>query len=391
MQAETELVLSLCRTPIPDTLVARATDILRGGKLRWESVFDLAAFWEVEPVVMSNLRRHFPEIVSPDVLARAEKCERDARAIALSRTLMSIDLVQKLDAVGIESILLKGPAIGQLAYGDASFRTFADIDLLVRREDLSRARDFLLKSGYSPEYKLGDENQLVLNQHALEFAKSGTKVELHWSLLSRHLSLNFDLDRIWSKSITVECAGRKFRTLARSDLFLFLSAHGAKHEWERVRWICDLVQLEPELSELEVNEVIDLAGEMNARRILALGLYLSRSLLGPVQSRVSLERIPFDDETESLVNLVVNARVNVGSQTTGARAWFDRLDPHLRPLVFWSRARERRYDQIASFLRVFFIPTEKDSGPRAVRWVARPLRLARRVGRTIFARQGQGV
>jgi hypothetical protein len=68
--------------------------------------------------------------------------------------------------------------------------------------------------------------------------------------------------------------------LSPEHLALFLCAHGAKHYWERLGWICDVGRL------LQVEKTVDWTGvfaeasETDTSRILSLGLLLARDLLG---------------------------------------------------------------------------------------------------------------
>lgn len=75
-----------------------------------------------------------------------------AAAQTAAHTLMldaeAVGVVHRLDAAGIESILLKGPVTARWLYGDGESRAYSDIDLLVRSDDLDRAMDVLEAAGY---------------------------------------------------------------------------------------------------------------------------------------------------------------------------------------------------------------------------------------------------
>jgi hypothetical protein len=353
-----------------------AEDLLARG-VDWGTFFQRAAAWEVEPVVMSNLLSAFATTIPQRALEETIRRERDSRAMALSRTLVLVDLVEKMSLAGLETLVLKGPAISQLAYGGESFRTFADIDLLLTRSDLERGRDLLLSLGYERVYDPAHEKRLITDQHALEFSRPGMKVELHWCLLSRHLRLHIDPAELWSEAVEIECVGRTIRVLAPHQLYFFLCAHGAKHEWDRVRWVCDLFQIERILSEGQVNSVIDLSERLHARRILAVGAGLVKEVFQSGYSRLPAGRLLDDRKTVSIIRSIRNSLLQTLSPSEPRDTLAARLDSRLGPLIFWTTLRERRSDQIASLTRVFFFPTENDSGPRGTRWVRRPFRLAR--------------
>lgn len=382
---EIVLALLLCRTPLDDE--ARSTvESLLSQPPDWALLFRLAAQWQLEPVVFANLRLHFRETIPASVLARAAEREGDARATALTRALQLVEVVKQLRAIGVQSIVLKGPAIGIVAYGDASMRTFADIDLLLRREDLGRARDMLLLQGHARDYPNGAEEALIRNGHALEFSGAGPKVELHWTLLSRHLQFQFDVDDIWNEATTLPLAGETIDVLAPHHHFLFLCAHGAKHEWERIRWICDLAQLAETLSADDVAATMALARRMHGRRLLSLAVRVAREVIGAPMKMFADYMLVSERDTIRATNATMH---RVGLSATGFSddaGWLARQDPDLRTLMFWVRARERARDRLSCLASVVFLPTEKDERSGRLGSLVRPFRLAGRAARRVVGK-----
>ena len=349
----------------------------------WDSFFSRAAAWEVEPVVMSNLRTHFSDSIPVFVSAQAAAREQEARSIALTRTLVLVDLANRFAGRGIDVIVLKGPAVAIDAYGDASFRTFSDIDLLVRKHDLSLARDLILELGYARDYSPASEPRLVSDQHALEFSRGNVKIELHWRLLSKHLRFDFGDDQLWDTSRKLSCAGAELQVLGVAELFVFLCAHGAKHEWERVRWICDIAQLAERLNGDQAEQVAAIAKRANAKRILELGLRVARDVMGDIGGALA-GQVSADDSEAARLAAQASRRLGLSDAETRPD-WTTRLDFRLRPLIFWARSRERRRDQIATLARVFLVPTENDAAAGPIAWIGRPARLARRAFRNVLA------
>lgn len=386
MRPVEDLVLALSRTPLPeDRLHAiraaiddmTAWDAFFSQAVAWDAFFSQAAAWDVEPVVMSNLRTHFSDTLAEPILKRAAVHEQHARTEALSGTLVLVDLADRFTDRRIDLIILKGPAVAIAAYGNPSFRTFADIDLLVRKQDLASARDLLLALGYARDYSPSSERRLISDQHALEFSRENIKVELHWALLSKHLRFDIGEAELWSTSRLVPCAGAELRVLGPAHLFMFLCAHGTKHEWERIRWICDIVQLAERLDSGEADAVLALAERANAKRILELALRVARDVIGEMNGPF-VSRVPFSDPEAARLAAQVSMRLGLTEKRDSRAGWTARLDFRLRPLIFWARSRERRTDQVATLVRVFLVPTENDSGAGPFAWISRPLRLGRR-------------
>lgn len=98
---------------------------------------------------------------------------------------------------GQQFILLKGPYLAKRFYGDLDQRVFWDIDILIKRDELGRAKQLLTRSGFARQsWILFNELLTIYFTHALEFTKSGVTVDLHWTLKNRP-SYTFNHQSIW--------------------------------------------------------------------------------------------------------------------------------------------------------------------------------------------------
>jgi hypothetical protein len=373
---EKEIVAALSRLPVEPTALERV-DQLIGHGVDWSALIEQTARWEVEPAVFGNLRSHFPQALPPETLAAIAERERAARAFALSRTLQVVDLCRALSAEKIPALVLKGPAVAIEAYGDCSRRTFADIDLLVPKEKLRKAHKLVVARGYTANFGEHMADRLVRGQHALEFSGTGPNIEIHWSLLSRHLRFDLDPDELWKDAQTLQCADAEIRALSPSHLFLYLCAHGAKHEWMKFRWVCDVAQLARRLNSSDAVKVVEITGRTNSRRIVALAVRLSREMIGEEKSPFSRDAFVTDGELDSLA-AVAMARIHSrreGSPTLVSQR-IAGIHPYLEPLAFWIAARERKRDKLVCTARFIFEPAPEDRPATWFEHVLRPARIA---------------
>lgn len=375
IRPEQQLAVALCRMPLDAQQVDRARELIASG-LDFPALIEQARRWQVEPVVFGNLRWHFAEIIPSGVLAEITELERAQRAYAMSHTLQLVDLTRRLKEAGIPTIVLKGPTIGITAYGDCSRRAFADIDLLVPKNYLTAAHDLLIARGYTPKFGPEMIAAIVAGQHALEFSGPGPAVEVHWSLLSRHLRFDLEPDELWRDARTLECVGSEISALSPPHLFLYLCAHGAKHEWNIFRWVCDVAQLARRLTALDAEHVMALAKRTNSRRIVALALRLARETFGEEESPFPPTAFGTPEETDSLIAVAKASFEGALEQPTLLPARIARLHPYAAPLAFWIRSRERRSDQLACAARFIFEPAPGDFRGGAFRFLVRPARLA---------------
>jgi hypothetical protein len=113
-------------------------------------------------------------------------------------------LVQELERIstslsvaGHQFILLKGPYLATRFLGGVERREFADLDILIRREDLAAVGRLLRRSGYVRKSRVLLNEPLTAHfTHAFDFAKPNVKLDLHWSL-SANAFHSLDYDAVW--------------------------------------------------------------------------------------------------------------------------------------------------------------------------------------------------
>lgn len=147
---------------------------------------------------------------------------------------------------GIGSIFLKGPLLARRFYGDTAARAIADIDILVRPEDIGAAEKLLTAAGFSlvSGFFLGRGLSSYFAHH-FEYRKDALCLELHW-LLQRHPSFRFDTEALWGRARTFDCDGKSFRVLSDEDellLQLLSLANDIQLGTARVRTPVDIVMI----------------------------------------------------------------------------------------------------------------------------------------------------
>jgi hypothetical protein len=183
---------------------------------------------------------------------------------------------------GIEVLAHKGPALGQLLYGDPAMRQFGDLDFLIRPGDMVRARAVLRQLGYAPQLQLSPRQERAYLQSGYEyvFAVGGQRnlLELQWRILPRFYAIEFDLEAMFQRSAEVTVEGFRAHSLGREDLMLVLCVHAAKHGWAQLGMLRDIAALIH--SGLDWNWIHVEARRIGILRILSISLVLTRSLMG---------------------------------------------------------------------------------------------------------------
>ena len=122
------------------------------------------------------------------------------------------ELQRSFSEAGMAFILLKGPYLAQRLYGDLAHRAMADVDILVRREELRPACERLRLLGFERTSRLPLAVETSFRfTHALDFVRDGIEIELHHALRSEP-SLKISEDDLWAGGHT-ELDGLRYRVL----------------------------------------------------------------------------------------------------------------------------------------------------------------------------------
>jgi hypothetical protein len=121
---------------------------LLAANLDWNLALELAEEHSVLGVVAKRLRE-LGDVSMP--AAAREKFQGVMRTQQLFSLSMMAELFRILDAfgkAGIETILVKGPVVSYLAYGDPAVRSYVDLDLLLRDTAILPACRILTALGF---------------------------------------------------------------------------------------------------------------------------------------------------------------------------------------------------------------------------------------------------
>jgi hypothetical protein len=275
-------VLRLCaRMTLTPAQAHRLRDVA-GAVTAWEVLLQRAAFHGVLPLVAHHLDVPGTPVPRPVLdRVRAERRRITRRNVALTAELVA--LLDDLRARGIRAIPYKGPVLAASLYGDLGLRDFGDLDLLVRRRDVAATKSVLLRRGYRAQYDwpAAQEASFIETryEHPFEHPDTALVVEVQWAVVPRYFALSFDYDAFWARTERLAIGGRPVSSLSPEDLLLVLTAHGGKHLWRRLGWVCDVAELLRGRPALDWSAVRTEADRLGGGRLLRLGLRLAREVL----------------------------------------------------------------------------------------------------------------
>mgnify|MGYP003575257843 CR=1 FL=1 len=280
---ENELLLHCVRN-YPNLVESQRLNGLNGSEIDWDYLIQAALAHKVMPLVYHSLQRFWSKVSPPLVLHRLQELfQANARRnLFLSSELAR--LLKILDGHGINAIAVKGPMLSVYAYGSISQRQYIDLDILVRKRDILKAKDLLLANGFRLWRQMTAEEQQshLASKHAFVLipASEMYSVDLHWAMTRRHHSYSLDDEELWNQAESISFAGRNTLTFKPEQMILILATHGSKHSWRQLGWICDVAQLIRSRPELDWQRVIREAENARCLRELFLALHLAKNLAG---------------------------------------------------------------------------------------------------------------
>jgi hypothetical protein len=334
----------------------------------------MAAWHGILPLVHRATDRSGGDAV-PVQVAQYLKTWFDANAAhSLRLTARLQDLIALLEGHGISAIPYKGPTLAVAAYGSLLLRVFGDLDILVSKAQLPRARAALRSAGYRPAVPLTPGQEQIL----IELGRPGAfldvdgvvAVELHPTVTPRYLAARVDHHRLCEDLETLSLGESRVHTFAPHALLLVLCLHATKHLWTRLLWLCDVAELIRARPDLSWARVAALAREGGVERMLRLGVLLATDLL-EARPPDDVRRWAMADSTAR--SLVAEVRGRLGSPAGRVPGIAAHARFHLRVLQRWG-------DRL-QYCRFAAHPSEADwrawSLPARLRALHYPLRAVR--------------
>jgi hypothetical protein len=322
--------------------------------IRWDAFLQVAGRHRVRPLVHAALRQAPASLVPANINAHLSNF---VHANAHRNLYLISELRRLLDSfagAGITVVPFKGPVLAVELYRNPSLREAGDLDLLVHRADIVRARNLLISLGHQPIFptatpaesaylaKLTGKRESAYvqahSEHHLVREQGQLNIDLHWALAVSDFYLPLDEQRLWSWIAPRPFIGRDVQTFSPEALLIVLCINGGKDCWERLDRICDVAALLARHPSLDWEYIITQAAAIGVQRIVGLGLRLAADLLAaplPAQARRFIE----PDTAIASLETEVRQHLFVVESSTAETASLRRSLLHLR-------LRERISDRV---------------------------------------------
>jgi hypothetical protein len=237
-------------------------------------------------------------------------------------------ILQVLKDASVPVVVLKGAHLAEIVYGYFGLRSMSDVDLLVKKKDLSRAQKRLMDAGYSPSSR-----QINL--------------DLQWNIESSADYLSIDMEKVWERARPDIIAGVEVQVLCPEDLILHICLHlSFQHLFQLagVRSLCDIREsIEHYNNNIKWFQVCSRASEWGVRNSVYLTLLLAREMMGANVPDDVMENLKPDEFEQRVKSWAVNQILSAAAA------------PAISPFFFQLWKPGSLYEKI-SLLRKLLLP-----------------------------------
>ena len=210
-----------------------------------------------------------------------------------------VKLIQLLSDARVDVIVLKGAALQAEVWSDLSLREMADIDLLVRLEDLKVAEHILQKNGYLPDGgKNTAEYYRKYHHHLIPYynpkAAYWVPIEIHHNIKQPIDPMLVDMSVFWESSRTITFNQTTFQVLSPENLLLHLCMDWSfnKIMLSQIRYLLDISRVVSHFGmALRWDRFLMAACIPGIANYIYYALYFSKILLGAAIPQKVLDRI----------------------------------------------------------------------------------------------------
>jgi hypothetical protein len=270
------------------TAAARLTELNRTG-VDWHLLLEAAELHGLVPLVYLNLKQFCPESVPQDIMNLLKVGFIRLSRLSLEMRDELIGLHDELSARGIAAVPFKGPQLAERYYKELVLRTFNDLDVWVREQDVAASQACLRECGYKPcpsrdiqleEKFLGSRLfRRLCFEYTYEKGDESKRhyLDLHWKILpreylpisERELQDHVRKEFLWDREI-----------LSFDDemTLIMVCVHGCKHVWSQINWVVDAAQIIKQ-GNIGWSRLFVVAQKLGVQNMLLSGLFLAQKLI----------------------------------------------------------------------------------------------------------------
>lgn len=294
---EYKLLLLCARTKITEEIEEEIKYLIQQD-IDWDYLLKISTKHRLIPLLYFQLNSVCPDSLPSKIMEYLKTyCNENARKnLLLTWGLMKI--LKLFEYHDIHAIPYKGPVLASLAYRNIALRQFGDIDLLIKKSEIVKAKDVLISSGYKLHNSIHiDDSYYMELEPEYQFIDKSMNftLEIKWKYSGNFFSLP-EPEILSCELENMDINNFKVSTFSTVNHLLILCIHNAKHDWKRLSWICDISEFLKSNRGIDWSEIQEKAGKLHIKRVLMINLILARDLFGLELPFVVLNQINRDQQ-----------------------------------------------------------------------------------------------
>ena len=353
LKPEIEFLLA-CIRPQPWAEKERAhIDSLLKNEINWEDLIESALYHKCISLLYKSIVDNLKTDIPKDVLAKIGAIQKSIAIRGLDQSGSLAYTVTLLNETGVDVLPIKGPVLAQRLYGSYTMRSYGDIDILVRKQDIKKSLDILLENNYVllPEGIPRHIYDQFLKHayHGRIRDPYGNMIELHWELTGFYVSKGIMYNDIEPYLIETEFCGRPSLDLSDEMLVIYLCIHGIKHNYQKLDYICSIARLLQKAPSIDWQMVFDIGKRFKINRGLLFSLALVDNLFALPPSKIRDELSAHGPDFSDLAGELIRWNLTPESEK-------DTSHPLQKNALYYSTVFDSKMTYISFFLHSKIVP-----------------------------------
>lgn len=248
----------------------------------WDLFVKLVLKHRMISPILKN-RAYFQEKVPQVIMDRLHKIKRNQSTLSLKYANYVIQIHELFEEQKIEHCFFKGPLLSYELYSDVGFRNFGDIDILVSKNKVERAKAIIENADFKciyPNIDLSEKqrkiNYNISHHYHLKHLSENIHIELHWNISNPQTFSGLDTNKLLENRRDFNVSGHKLPYISAIENIVYLAAHGAIHQWYRLFWLKDFSVLLAKSSQKDIEMAWALSGKLKLERCFLQACQLSK-------------------------------------------------------------------------------------------------------------------
>lgn len=276
----------------------------------WQKLYEVATKQKVSLILYDFIQKHDGREMVPQ-FAKERLRETYHRSLAKNLRMMhhASMVFNALNSYQIDVIALKGVFLAEAIYRNVGLRTFFDLDIMVRKEDVLRTLSYMKEMGYFTSTYYNPEEANIDIKHIPPMVKKDSPyIEIHWGILEEDEPFNIDTQGIWRRAREFKTNGVNIYALGYADLILHLCVHFSyQHHMEiGLGALYDIALVIENFNEqIDWDQLTCIAESWGVEKIIWLTFSMLRNLFNVTIPHSVIEKLQPEDSDQSIVEIAI--------------------------------------------------------------------------------------